>query len=130
MAKGEGKRGALSEVRWNPTDTHTHTAYLDTNIHTHTQHQDSLLAATMHPFKRPHNAKAHERGQAPMLWCSQRRAGAASGEGEASAATPHLHMVIGQLAGMAHVSWHQLSLAEAEMLTHEASTFGVAAAAP
>ena len=61
---------------------------------------------------------------------SHRRAGAASGEGEASAATPHLHMDTGQLAGMAHVSWHQLSLAEAEMLTHEASTFGVAAAAP
>ena len=61
---------------------------------------------------------------------SHRRAGAASGEGEASAATPHLHMVMGQLAGMAHVSWHQLSLAEAEMETHEASTFGVAAAAP
>ena len=58
------------------------------------------------------------------------RAGAAPGEGEASAATPHLHMVMGQLAGMAHVSWHQLSLAEAEMETHEASTFGVAAAAP
>ena len=50
---------------------------------------------------------------------SHRRAGAASGEGEASAATPHLHMVKGQLAGTAQVSWHQLSLAEAEMETHE-----------
>ena len=35
-------------------------------------------------------------------------------------------MVKGQLAGTAQVSWHQLSLAEAEMETHEASTLGVA----
>ena len=57
---------------------------------------------------------------------SHRRAGAASGEGEASALTPHLHIVMGHCAGMAQVSAHQLSLAEAEMETHEASTFGVA----
>ena len=47
------------------------------------------------------------------------RAGAASGEGEASALTPHLHIVMGHCAGMAQVSAHQLSLAEAEMETHE-----------
>jgi hypothetical protein len=41
-----------------------------------------------------------------------------------------LHIVTGQLAGMLHVSWHQLSLAEGEMLTQLASIFGVAAAAP
>ena len=41
-----------------------------------------------------------------------------------------MHMVMGQLAGLAQVSAHQLSLAEAEMETHEASTFGVEAAAP